>query len=71
MDDVFARTPDMPKIRITLNELGQPVGKNSRQLVSVIGCLVRKKLSVRYYDWRLIDIEEKDAVWDEVKVNLC
>jgi hypothetical protein len=32
---------------------------------------VRKKLSVCYYDWRLIDIEEKDAVWDEVKVNLC
>jgi hypothetical protein len=71
MEKIFARTPDMPKIRITLNEHGQPVGKNSRQLSSVIGCLVRKKLSVCYHDWRLIDVEEKDAVWDEVQVNLC
>lgn len=67
MEAIFARTPDMPKIIITINEYGQPVGKNYRQLVSVIGCLVRKKLSVRCYDWRLIDIEAKDAVWDEVK----
>lgn len=71
MEVVFARTPDMPKIIITLNEYGQPVGKNYRQLSSVIGCLVRKKLSVRCSDWRLIDAEEKDAVWDEVQVNLC
>jgi len=71
MEAVFARTPDMPKIIITLNEYGQLVGKNYRQLASVIGCLVRKKLSVRCYDWRLIDAKEKDAVWNEVKVNLC
>jgi len=71
MEAIFARTPDMPKIIITLNEYGQPVGKNYRQLSSVIGCLVRKKLSVRCSDWRLIDAEEKGAVWDEVQVNLC
>lgn len=71
MEDVYARTPDMPKIKITLNEYGQPVGQNSRQLSSVIGCLVRKKLSVRCFDWRLIDAEKKDAVWDEIQVNLC
>ena len=47
------------------------LGSNYRQLSSVIGCLVRKKLSVRCSDWRLIDAEEKDAVWDEVQVNLC
>ncbi|CAD6268749.1 unnamed protein product [Miscanthus lutarioriparius] len=42
-------------------------GKNYRQLSSVIGCLVRKKISVRCSNWRLIDAEEKDAVWDEVQ----
>lgn len=67
MEDVFSKTPDMPKIRVTLNEHGQPIGKNARQLSSVIGCLVRKKLSVRCKDWRLIDIEEKNAVWAEVQ----
>jgi len=71
MEIVFARTPDMPKIIITLNEYGQPVGKNYRQLSSVIGCMVRKKLSVHCSNWRLIDAEENDAVWDEVLVNLC
>jgi len=71
MEAVFARTPDMPKIIITLNEYGQSVGKNYRELSSVIGCLVRKKLSVHFSDWRLIDAEEKDAVRDEVQVNLC
>jgi len=71
MEVVFARTPDMPKIIITLNEYGQPIGNNYRQLSNVIGCLVRKKLSVRCSDWRLIDAEEKDVVWDEVQVNLC
>jgi len=71
MEAIFARTPDMPKIIITLNEYGQPVGKNYRQLSSVICCLVRKKLSVRCSNWRLIDAEEKGAVWDEVQVNLC
>lgn len=59
MEGVFARTPDMPKIKIALNEYGQPVGQNSRQLSSVIGCLVRKKLSVRCSDWRLIDAEKR------------
>jgi hypothetical protein len=70
VEAIFARTPDMPKIIITINEYGQPIGNNYRQLVSVIGCLVRKRLSVCCYDWRLIDIEAKDVVWDEVKVNL-
>jgi len=52
-------------------QYGQPVGKNYRQLSTVIGCMVRKKLSVHCSDWRLIDAEENDAVWDEVQVNLC
>lgn len=71
MEDVFARTPDMPKIKITVNGYGQPVGKKYKQLTNAIGCLVRKKISVRCSDWRLVDIEQKDAVWDEVQVNLC
>ncbi|GJN11923.1 hypothetical protein PR202_ga30161 [Eleusine coracana subsp. coracana] len=45
-DDIFSRKPDMPKIKILLNDHGQPVGKNSRELSSVVGCQVRKKLSL-------------------------
>ncbi|WVZ71926.1 hypothetical protein U9M48_020455, partial [Paspalum notatum var. saurae] len=67
MDDIFARTPDMGKIKITINEFGQPVGSNSRRLSSFIGCQVRKKLSVGYDDWRRVDAERKLQVWDEIK----
>lgn len=67
MEDVFARTPDMPKVKIILNEYGQPLGTNSRELASVIGCLARK-ISVRCSDWRLVDVKNKSALWSEIKV---
>jgi hypothetical protein len=47
----------MPKIKIQLNEYGQPVGEASRKLSSAIGCVVRKTLSVGCDDWRLVDPE--------------
>jgi hypothetical protein len=56
MKEVFARTPDMPKVKVILNEYDQPVGSTARELASVIGCLVRK-ISVQYSDWRLVDEE--------------
>jgi hypothetical protein len=67
MEEVFARTPDMPKVKVDLNEYGQPVGSRSRELASVIGCLVRK-ISVRCSDWRLVDVNKKSALWNDIKV---
>ena len=58
----------MPKIKITLNEHGQPVGKDCRKFSSAIGCLVRKKLSVACADWRLVPAEKKYEVWTSIKV---
>ncbi|WVZ49389.1 hypothetical protein U9M48_000755, partial [Paspalum notatum var. saurae] len=59
LDDIFARTSNMPKIKITLNQHGQPVGNDCRKFSSYIGCLARKRLSVACADWRLVDAEEK------------
>lgn len=70
MNDILARTPNMPKIKITLNKFGQPVGENSRQFSSVLGCQVRKKLSVGCPDWRLVNAEKKYEVWTDLKVFL-
>eukprot|EP00267_Zea_mays_P051318 XP_020404245.1 uncharacterized protein LOC103649371 isoform X1 [Zea mays] len=67
LDDIFARKSDMPKIKITLNEHGQPVGKDCRKFSSAIGCLVRKKLSVACADWRLVPAEKKYEVWTSIK----
>jgi hypothetical protein len=36
-DDIFSRTPDMPKLKILLNEYGQPIGENARPHSSAIG----------------------------------
>jgi hypothetical protein len=36
----------MPKLKILLNEYGQPIGENARPLSSAIVCLVRKKTSI-------------------------
>ena len=67
MEEVFARTPDMAKVKVDLNEFDQPVGSRAREPASVIGCLVRK-ISVQCSDWRLVDIKKKDALWKEIKV---
>jgi len=68
MAKIFARTPNMPKIKITLNQYGQPVAKNSRKFSSVLGCQVRRKISVGCSDWRLVKPEKKYEVWTDIKV---
>ena len=68
LEDIFARGSEMPKIKIQLNQFGQPVGNNSRKFSSAIGCYVRKMLSVSSVDWRLVDGEKKFEVWTELKV---
>jgi hypothetical protein len=68
MENIFARTPNMPKIKIILNEFDQPVGDTYRQFSSAIGVKVRQTLSVGCSDWRLVDIKKKDQLWDTLKV---
>jgi hypothetical protein len=60
----------MPKIKVQVNHLGQPVGDNYRRFCSAVGCHVRKKLSVACPDWRQIDIKKKMDVWIDIKVYL-
>lgn len=69
MDDILLKEPGtMPKIKIEVNDKGQPVGENYRRLSSVIGVLARRMLPLRYSDWRLVDINEKNALWKDIQV---
>ncbi|XP_020407652.1 uncharacterized protein [Zea mays] len=43
------------------------IGKSARQLSSAIGCQVRKKLSIATTDWRLVDINKKYELWEDIK----
>jgi hypothetical protein len=71
LDEVFARKPGMPKIKVMVNEYGQPVGENARRFSGAVGIHVRQKISIACADWRLVDPEIKDAVWADIKVFLC
>jgi hypothetical protein len=71
MNDIFSRKPDMPKIKIITNDLGQPVGENYRKFASAIGCEVRKTLPVRFTDWRDVPYNIKDKVWTSLQVYHC
>ena len=53
-----------------VNEELQPISNSARQLSSLIGCLARdpKRLPLDYFDWRKMEQEKKDALWQEVKV---
>nr|XP_034574278.1 uncharacterized protein LOC117838379 [Setaria viridis] len=67
LDDIFGRSPTMPKIKIMVNEYGQPIGQNARKFSSAIGCQVRRTISVACPDWRLVDAEKKFEVWTNIK----
>jgi hypothetical protein len=43
------------------------IGENARKLSSAIGCLIRKKISIAYVDWRLVDINKKCELWADIK----
>jgi hypothetical protein len=68
LNDIFARAPGMPKMKIMVNEYGQPIGDDARRFSSDIGCHVRKKILVGCADWRLVDAEKKFEVWTDLKV---
>jgi hypothetical protein len=69
MDDILLKEPgSMPKIKIELNDKGQPIGENYRKLSSVIGVQTRKMLPVGYSDWRLVDAKLKMKLWGDIKV---
>lgn len=57
------------KIKITLNEFGQPVGLDSEEFATTVGTFVRKKIPVACGDWRDVDVKDKLKVWEDVQVD--
>ncbi|XP_015619988.1 uncharacterized protein [Oryza sativa Japonica Group] len=55
------------KIKITLNEFGQPVGLDSEEFATTFGTFVRKKIPVACGDWRDVDVKDKLKVWEDVQ----
>uniref|UniRef100_A0ACD5W6G2 Uncharacterized protein n=1 Tax=Avena sativa TaxID=4498 RepID=A0ACD5W6G2_AVESA len=55
------------KIKIALNEHGQPIGPDATEFANFIGTLVRKHIPPKTIDWRDVDEEKKLLVWDHLK----
>jgi hypothetical protein len=57
-----------PKIKIPLNEHGQPIGPDATEFANFIGTLVRKHIPPKTIDWRDLDEEKKLVVWEDLQV---
>jgi len=56
------------KVDVEFTALGEPVGKGSVTLSSFLGPLVREHVPVLLDDWRKLDDQTKDRLWEEIKV---
>lgn len=60
---------DTPPIQLELNEYGQPVGENAKELANFIATIVKSKdISLAHKDWRLVDPAQKLKLWKDLKV---
>jgi len=68
MESIWARQ-NKPKLKVEINDIGQPCGKSATRFANFIGTQVRTKgFPVGYDDWRKIPLHLKLALWTEAKV---
>ena len=60
----------MNPVLVDVNENSQPVSASSRQITTLIGVLARDRtrLPLDCFDWRKMEQQEKDLLWQDVKV---
>lgn len=69
MNSIYSRQNNQPKLKVLFNAYGQPVSRNAAPFKSFIGTLVKsKEFSLGHDDWRLVDINQKFKLWDDLKV---
>ncbi|XP_026395400.1 uncharacterized protein LOC113290088 [Papaver somniferum] len=61
---INARISRNPKVFITVDVAGRPVGEHAEKLSTRIGELVRHHCPINYTDWRLVPETFKDDVWN-------
>ncbi|CAA7045957.1 unnamed protein product [Microthlaspi erraticum] len=57
------------KVGVEFNSAGEPIGKGSVALSSFLGPLVREYVPVLLDDWRHIDEQTKETMWEEVQAR--
>ncbi|KAL6219773.1 hypothetical protein ACLB2K_007532 [Fragaria x ananassa] len=55
------------RIVVQLTAKGEPIGKEARNMQSFIGVLARTKIPISILDWRDVDEDEKQKIWESVQ----
>lgn len=58
----------LSKVEVEFTSLGEHAGDGSITLSSFLGPLVREHVPVLLNDWRKLDDQTKDTMWDEIQV---
>lgn len=53
---------------VQLNDKGEPIGKEGGNMQSFIGVQARTKIPINISDWRDVDDDEKQKIWESVQV---
>ncbi|XP_040375666.1 uncharacterized protein LOC121053154 [Rosa chinensis] len=54
------------KLTVKFNDKGEPVGKVANEMQSYIGVLAHTKIPISIPDWRDIDLDEKEKIWESI-----
>ncbi|XP_062027082.1 uncharacterized protein LOC133743232 [Rosa rugosa] len=54
------------KLTVKFNDKGEPVGKVANEMQSYIGVLARTKIPISIPDWRDVDPDEKEKIWESI-----
>jgi len=66
--DIFGRQ-NKPKLKVQINEHGQPCGPSSTEFGNFIGALVRTKgFPIAHDDWRKVCPRKKYKLWTDAQV---
>ncbi|CAE5959401.1 unnamed protein product [Arabidopsis arenosa] len=55
------------RVEVSFTELGEHVGPGSVTLSSFVGAIVREHVPVTLDDWRKLDSQTKDTLWEEIQ----
>ena len=67
---VKRRSEGCPRPKIQVNRKGQPIGRESTQMMSHLGVLARSKIPISYKSWKNVPAPDKDVIWEEIMVSI-
>lgn len=63
MSKVHARGPD-DKVVVSLNEEGQPISEEKKELSNFLGTLVKDNVSLTYINWHVVPVQLKNEMME-------